>query len=79
MLWRLIDAFEIETQSPNLQETVKQDAVKAVFPYGQVHLEVGRIRTLSPKAASPVLMLHSRAGCGRRSVLSEWRCHPGAG
>ena len=38
----LICACGAATQSPNLQETVQQDAVKAVFPYGQVHLEVGR-------------------------------------
>ena len=42
MLWRLVCACGAVTQSPNLQETVQQDAVKAVFPYGQVHLEVSR-------------------------------------
>ena len=42
MLERPICACDTETQSPTLQETVQQDAVKAVFPYGQVHLEVGR-------------------------------------
>ena len=43
MLWRLISACATELQALTLQETVQQDAVKAVFPYGQVHLEVGRI------------------------------------
>lgn len=41
MPWRLFGACGIDMQSPNVQETVQEDAVKAVFPYGQVHLEVG--------------------------------------